>query len=413
MALKIGMVLERDFPTTPPDLRVEKEARTLIEAGHEVHLLSLLETSVAAREQRNGVNIVRVPIPMLRIADWTPANVKSHFYSRQSPWVQATRRFVAANRIDVLHVHDLPLVWPVATAAREMGLPVVFDMHEIYPPMVAFMRPGTGDRWRPAHWAAQYEDRCLRLVDHVITVVDESRQRLIDRGVAADKISVVMNTEPNDPLLPEMHQMTAAAYQPKDFVVTYVGTFGRIRGLERLIEAATKIYLRVPIQLLLVGGQYNQAELEELAVALHVRDRVNITGFVDFDSVWPFIAASDVCVVPHVKNAFTDATIPHKLFQYMRMGKPVVVSDAAPLQRIVAECNCGYIFPSGSSDELAQALEWLANHPEEGRQLGENGRQAVLTRYNWDHDAHALLTLYQRVAGRLGRCTGSATNISI
>ena len=395
--MRIGMILERDFPTTPPDIRVEKEIRSLLHAGHEVDLLSLKITSTLDFEQINGLNIMRVPIPMLCIRDWEPERVSQHFQSKQSPWVAAVKNFIKKRYIDVLHVHDLPLVWTTTYATSDYNIPVIFDMHEVYPPMVEFLRAQTGRAWQPAQWASRYEKDCLDRVDKIVVVVEESRQRLIQMGISADKVSVIMNTEKPENMASFDHN----GQLPKDlqdkFLVTYVGTFGEIRGLEDLIRAAKKISSEIPIHLLLVGGNYNQPQLETLSQQLGIQDKMTITGWVNFTEIPKFIAMSDVCVAPHVKNAFTDATIPHKLFHYMLMAKPVVVSNADPLKRIVKECDCGVVFSSGNVNELANALLHLAYSEEERQRLGANGRNAALIKYSWRREEITLLNLYDNL----------------
>ena len=110
-----------------------------------------------------------------------------------------------------------------------------------------------------------------------------------------------------------------------------------------------------------------------------------------------YIAAADVCLVPHLKTVHTDATIPHKLFHYMFMQKAVVVTDCRPLKRIVEQENVGRVYPSGDASALAAEVLALAADPEGRRAMGARGREAVLTRYNWDATAQDLERLYREL----------------
>ncbi len=394
--MRIGMILERDFPTTPPDIRVEKECDSLLAGGHEVHLLSLKITSPLNRDKYKGINIARIPIPMHCIKDWTQESVEKYFHSHDSPWNAALEEFILKNRIDVLHVHDLPLVWPATHAAQKTGIPVVFDMHEVYPPMVEFMRPTENGGWNPADWIERYEKDCLERSDRVIVTVEESKQRLLDRGISGEKIVVVMNTERIENMKTNGKQRNDLRHLNNRLVVSYVGAFGEVRGLEQLIYALDKLRDRIPpMHLLLVGSGYNQSELERLTIELELEDRVTITGWVGFEEIPYLVDLSDICVVPHIKNDFTDTTVPHKLFQYMLKGKPIVVSDIAPLQRIVNECDCGGLFHSGDVDGLVRILALLAGSSEMRDRLGKNGLRMALNKYNWTQEEERLLNLYQ------------------
>ena len=90
-----------------------------------------------------------------------------------------------------------------------------------------------------------------------------------------------------------------------------------------------------------------------------------------------------------------DAALPHKLFQYMLMGKPVVASACVEMSRVIEESGCGLLFPPGDSDALAEALIRLTD-AEIRAELGEHGRQAVHDRYDWSRSAVKLLEMYDK-----------------
>jgi glycosyltransferase involved in cell wall biosynthesis len=78
------------------------------------------------------------------------------------------------------------------------------------------------------------------------------------------------------------------------------------------------------------------------------------------------------------------------------MGKPVVVSDALPLARIVQTHACGLVFPSGDAGKLAEALAYLAANPKAREVMGENGRAAVMNEYTWTNTRDALGRFLER-----------------
>ena len=94
--------------------------------------------------------------------------------------------------------------------------------------------------------------------------------------------------------------------------------------------------------------------------------------------------------------------IPHKLFQYMAMRKPIVATDCTSLKRIINECECGVIITSGDHKKIAEAIISLYNNKKCARKLGENGKEAVVKRYNWKIEAEKLRKLYEGLV-RQGR----------
>jgi glycosyltransferase involved in cell wall biosynthesis len=104
---------------------------------------------------------------------------------------------------------------------------------------------------------------------------------------------------------------------------------------------------------------------------------VQLVEWLPLDQVWKQITESSICVIPHRKNPHTDTTVPHKLFQYMLAGRPVIVSDCAPLERIVSDAQCGLIFRSGDSADLADKVRQLHSDIGACQALGERGAAAA------------------------------------
>jgi glycosyltransferase involved in cell wall biosynthesis len=89
--------------------------------------------------------------------------------------------------------------------------------------------------------------------------------------------------------------------------------------------------------------------------------------------------------------------IPTKLFEYMGCALPVVAADLPPIRSYVTAANCGLLVPPEQPEAFVAAIEYLLDHPAEACQMGQNGRQAVLTTYNWQPEEQKLLALYQRL----------------
>lgn len=398
--MHIGMLLDKPFP---PDPRVANEARSLVGAGHAVSLFCLDLGGAPARETIDGVAIVRYP---MRRAFWKKASALILTVPLYRRWFRARLPgFLRAHRIDALHVHDLPLVAEGVRAARAAGIPLVADLHENYPAAVRLYAwanrwPG---RWlvSPRAWEA-YEKRVLPQADRIVVVIEEARRRLCELGIGldADRITVVENTVHVEEFESFPRDAALRRRLERDFTVTYLGTFDRHRGLEAAIDAVALVRAALPeIRLVLVGTGSIERELRERARARGVADRVDFEGWQPFARFPSYVRGSRACLIPHLKSAHTDTTIPHKLFHCMLLERPVVATDCAPIARIVRETGAGCIYPSGDAAALAKALLELRD-ADRRRAMGEAGRRAVLTRYRWDVTAERLLALYAGLAPR-------------
>jgi glycosyltransferase involved in cell wall biosynthesis len=395
--MKIMMLLiGHDFP---PDIRVEKETRALLAAGHRVVLVCENRKGRSVRENWKGVEIIRLPqLPL-----WSRRlNTAILFVTLHAPlWERAIKKIVQVEKPDALHVHDLPFIGPGLRIARKSNMPLIADLHENYPAWVQIRR--TSVNHNPIEWLAfnprrfaRYEQRVAPRCDYVVVVVEEAAERVKDLGVDAEKIVVVGNTEDVGAVRDVTDQ--GIDLPSSDMMLLYVGGFGPHRGLDISIKAMPKILEQIPsAMLVIVGNGPDRASLEWLARQLDVTEAVRFEGKQPFAKVHAYIQASDVCLVPHIANPHTNTTMPHKIFQYMYMRKPVVVSNAIPLARVVRESDAGLIFESGNPTSFAHCVLKLEDGVLRNR-LGENGHDAVISRHNWRYDAQRLVELYQTIA---------------
>jgi len=384
------MVLQSEFP---PDIRIEKEAKTLIQHGYDVHLLcNSYSDRQYVTEECNGIKVHRLP----GISKLEKINKIVNIPFPGNPrWIKFIKKYIRRIKPDVLHVHDLPLMITAIRLGRKYGIPVVFDRHEDYPEALRMWNQKgiLAKTIKHPSIITKIEKYSIRQADHIIVVVDEAKEKLIDMGTQENKVSVVSNTvDESDYLEPEKQE------EDQLMTIVYTGTFSPSRGLETAVEGMAEIKTMLPgSRLVLVGDGADKSvkrNLKERAHELNLENDVVFTGWSSRDVMWGYIRKASVCIVPQPSHPFTDNTIPHKLFEYMLYGKPVVVSDAKPLKRIVEECQCGAVFKSKSPKSFAQAVMQCYENKEV---YGKNGKVAVKRKYNWGSDADVLLSVYEQL----------------
>jgi len=393
--MRIGMILKTDFP---PDIRVEKEARSLIKAGYKVYLLCPRDKTRSSEEIIDGIFVVR--------RTQEPKNFflkrvsklifYTKFYNRE--WAKEIDKFISDKNLNVLHIHDLPLLNTALAAAKKHHILAIADLHENYPAALGVYEIPFWKRFyfsNPKRWK-KLEKKCLERADKIVVVVDEAKERIVrSYGINPDKIMVVSNTVdinhfssiPLDKELIERYK--------DNFIISYVGGFGPHRGLDTAIKAMVLVSKKIPeAKLILVGGKSNEVELRNLAKKINLEKKIIFTGWQPVEKLPTYIFLSNICLVPHYKSSHTDSTIPHKLSQYMLMKKPVIVSNCRPLERVIKETNAGLIFQAGNPKDLAEKIIRIYKNPDK---YGENGYQAVLKKYNWEKEAEKLIELYRNI----------------
>lgn len=397
--MNICMVLaDVDFP---PDIRVEKEARSLISAGHRLFVICARRGKSPVRSVWNEIAIRRIaPLPFF----FRKINSLVYLLSlRDLQWRKAIRKIMRREAIDAVHVHDLPKVGTALSAAKGERVRVIADLHENYPALVklaSIHRRSTlserfleASRWR--RWERRWAMRC----DHILAVVEEAKERLVKKGIPSGKITVVENTVDVEHFLSIPLKKEIVEQFRGSFVVSYVGGFSHHRGLDTAVRAMPAILEGMPnARLLLVGRGEAMPELRSLVKLMGLNERVVFTGWQKPENLPSYIAASDVCLVPHKSTEHTEATVPHKLYHYMVMGKPVVVSSCRPLRRIVEGAECGLVFEAGDARSLASCTLRLKD-PGLRKRLGDAGREAAHGRHSWEATSGRLLGLYLGAGG--------------
>ena len=190
--MKIGLVFDGDYPW---DVRVWKFARCLGDHGHEVHIVC---RNLARRTEEEAVDGIQ--LHRLRPLASAKLNAFVTFPAFLNPaWIGRIGEIVRACGIEVLIVRDLPLALAAVAVGRRHRVPVLLDMAENYPAMLRDMH--RFERFRLHNLVvrnpliASFVERiATRLVDHVVVVIEEARDRLLRTGVPANRISIVRNT---------------------------------------------------------------------------------------------------------------------------------------------------------------------------------------------------------------------------
>ena len=154
--------------------------------------------------------------------------------------------------------------------------------------------------------------------------------------------------------------------------------------------------LHSPARLALVGT-FSEPALEREVVRFPGWGRVEAHGHLDRIGVQQVLRRAMAGLVTlHPVVNYLDA-LPVKMFEYMAAGLPVIASRFPLWQDIVEGNQCGVCVDPGNPAAIAAAIDHFCRHPHIARRMGENGRRAVHTRYNWGSEADKLAAFYDAV----------------
>lgn len=352
------------------DVRVfHKECSSLSSAGFDVHL-------VVANEGDSEKNGVRVH------------GVVSEGNSRIFRFVKTSRSvYKKALEIDatIYHFHD-PELLPFALKLKRKGKRVIYDIHEDVPKTILakfwinkYLRKSVSFCFR------KYENYVASKLDFLFTATETISKRFI----LVNKNTITIN---NYPLLSELVEVTN--WESKKREVCYIGAITKIRGIEELVEG---VYKSNDV-ILNLAGAFDQLTFEQHLKSLPSWKSVNDFGLVDRSATRSIMQDSKIGMVTFLPVPNHVDAQPNKMFEYMSAGIPVVGSFF-PLWKDILEVNkCGICIDPENSDEIAKAIDLLLNDDVLAKQMGENGRKAVIEKYNWSVEEEKLIHIYRQLS---------------
>ena len=394
--MRILMLLDSEFP---PDIRVENEAQSLFDAGHEVHILSYNFGSKHKYEVFKGIHIHRFPIAKQLAKKML--GLLNQFPLYRLKWMREVKKILNTQSFDAIHIHDLPLCCLITSIKQDHKIIITADMHENYPYLVAeqpYMNTLFGRTFLSKSVWFRKEKEWLSNADSIICVAEEMKSRLQQVLGKSENITIVPNTLNFKTFVASQKPVPELKDRFKNrFVVSFIGGIDAVRGIEYLLKAASLIGTKIPELLILLVGEGNTLELlREKSNQLNLKDNVIFEGFKPSSNMQAYIEISDICVIPHVRSEQTDNSSPNKLFQYMYFGKPVISSNCKSLEKLILAEDCGLIFKDRDSDDLAKKIEILFADADMRTKLGENGNKSVMNKYNWAATSEGLLNLYRQ-----------------
>jgi glycosyltransferase involved in cell wall biosynthesis len=364
----------------PPELRVENASQALAEAGYTLRMLA--RPSQIKSDRWNG-EIIHIDPPgragkMLRgLKKRLLSPLNPVFHSNLSgPWI---RQEATQFQPDAIIWNDLANAHLGLEIARELNAKFVLDLHENFPYNMWSTARDKNSNSRAYSLSAwlDYEKRMTQNADLILTPAEEMNERLHSMHFTENaKMLEILNSE--DHLVWDaMPQQAIQELDPKRDHMVYVGSASVHRGLDIIVRAIARIKDQWPeLMFTIVGAGRSISLVKDLVNKFDLNSQVQLLGRRPFSEMASFIEASSLGVIPHYRYGQTDNTLPHKLFQFAAMRKPVLVSNCKSLERIARNHKLGLVFKSGNIEDAAEQLLKLKSSKLR-LELGQNGRTAI------------------------------------
>lgn len=156
-------------------------------------------------------------------------------------------------------------------------------------------------------------------------------------------------------------------------VFVVVAEFSRNKR-QRDVIAALASMRHADAQLVLLGEGPERPSLESAVADLGLRDRVHFLGYVS--EVRPVVRAATALVLPSKREG-----LPRSVMEALALEVPVIASTARGNRELIGT-DSGILVPTGDVRGLAEAMDRLIDHPDEGRAMGRRGRARMVEQYD-------------------------------
>lgn len=353
------------------DARIfHKQCVSLAKSGYEVFLIA-----PGNNYKKNGVNIIGV-------GEKPDGKLKRILLFTRKVYKKAK-----SLNADIYHIHD-PELLLYGLILKKQGKKVIFDSHEDY------LLTITEKSWIPSLFRKItsklfeiYESKIIKAIDGAIVCYPwtEERYRNLNRNV-----KMVLNF----PILKEKNIEIKYKTSRK---IAFAGGISKQWSHKEIIEALT---ILKNVQYELAGkliGNYGK-ELKSMGGWQYV----NYHGVIPFEEVKTKIyERSSIGMVLLDYIAQCKGTVGNlsntKFFEYMQMGLPLVCTNFDLWKEIIDEEECGIYVNPHDVNEIVNAINFLLDNPNIAKTMGENGRKAIINKYNWNSEEKKLIELYKTI----------------
>jgi glycosyltransferase involved in cell wall biosynthesis len=291
-------------------------------------------------------------------------------------------------RPDVVHTHSSKAGIIGRHAARRAKVPVV--IHTVHG--LAF----TASTHRAINYFYELlERRAAPLTDRIVCVADAMRDQSLAAGIgtAEQYVTIYSGME----TVPFVHPPRAPAdvrrelgLQPDHVVVGTIARLFHLKGHEDLLRAAPELCRKLPqLRFLWIGDGILRQTFEKQMERMGLSDRFVLTGLVPPQKVPELTGAMDLLVHPSRREGLARA-----LPQAALAGKPVVAYDIDGNREGMIDIHTGYIVPAFDANLLAEKIAFLADNPDVRTEMGAQGREFALRRFDANVMVAALEKLY-------------------
>ena len=369
----------------PPDIRIEREVRTLIKAGYNLLIYASDETEARfRRDSYKGAKVIYckwIKVKGFCLVSW---RTLFELLKRVKPCI--------------IHVHNPQLFPQVMLVAKKLGAKVVYDNHELWSMFATFYKtnPILKLMMIPLYF---FLELIAVIFSHAIITVSEEMKNILCRlyRVNPNKVFVLENFEEITTLSDlTLEEPPSDFLNIKDysFVIGYLGGTEAHRGLTRMLQGLRYLSkdLFDKVIVLIIGPVSKYLKNFLIRSGKELSSKIILMGYLPFSLALNILRKADVTVLPYEYNAYTMYALPNKVCHYLYLKKPLIATRLNSLKRYFGDSI--YFVNEPDPRKLADAIQRLYTDSNLRRRLGDRGYEIIMTKNNWENVSRKLINCY-------------------
>lgn len=373
-------------------------ARRMVAAGHEVHMVT------SSREQSNtskgwymteeaGIKVHWYPVPYSNYMSFFQ-RVKAFF-----SFAFAAQKKAASLQGDVVFATSTPLTiaLPAVFTARKLKVPMVFEVRDLWPEMPIAM----GALNNPLlQWCAKkLECWAYKNSAAVVALSPGMKEGVVKTGYPANQVAVIPNSSDN---LEFQHNEQAnqqfrseRPWLANHPLLIYAGTFGRVNGVDYMVELAIELLkLESNIKILLVGDGSEKSSVIAQAKKENVFE-VNLFFEPAIPKKYVPVLFSAATVASNLVTDLPEARAnsANKFFDTLAVGKPILLNHGGWMHDVVIAHDCGFAMWQQPLCFVAEQLNKKMNDEEWLMRSGQAAKKLALEDFDRDVLASQLMAV--------------------
>ncbi len=368
------MILSNSFMVDP---RVHKEAKTLVENGHEITVIVWdRRREYKTEDTVDNIRLIRIHNKgLLKI-------LQKDLFRNPLWWRKAYKKgleiYKKDFKFDIVHCHDLDTLQSGVWLKEKLGTKLVYDAHELWGHLIEKNVPKF-----VVKKAFSMEKKLVKKTDHIITVSTPFMEYF--KTITNKPITLVMNCK--DLIYPK--------YEPpkeKKFTLLYIGGMKKQRFFPEIIDIMGKLQ---NVQLILAGK--TEDLYHEMKNYSKKYNNIKFLGTIPTEEILPLTRSAHAnFIIVNPTSKHYQKTLFNKQFEAMVCGRPIIATKGTFAGEMTEKLKCG-INVEYNEESVKKTIIQLRDNPSLSEELGKNALKAAKDKYNWEKEKKKLLTVYKEI----------------